>query len=90
MAPTRQELDVLSEAIREVNQEDGEKRKAEVKELVRKALSLQQQMNQAERQFNAEKAKFDKDLGKLLNRLQSFAKGEPDPVEEETPEQSGS
>lgn len=77
LKPHRQEFDVLKEALKEVSKEESEKKKDAAKELVRKALELQQRMDQAERTFNSEKKKFDKELGKTLNRLRNMASGRP-------------
>lgn len=77
LRPHRQELDVLQEALQEVSKEDAEKRKTEAKELIRRALDLQKQMDQAEKQFLGQKKKWDKELGKALKRLQNMANNRP-------------
>lgn len=77
LKPHREEFDVLREAIKEVSKEESEKKKVAAKDLIRKALELQGRMEQAERTFNAEKKKFDKELGKTLNRLKNMASGRP-------------
>lgn len=77
LKPHRQEFDVLKEALKEVSKEESEKKKDAAKELIRKALELQTRMDQAERTFNSEKKKFDKELGKTLNRLKNMASGRP-------------
>jgi hypothetical protein len=90
LKPHRQEFDVLKEALREVSKEEAEKKKDAAKELVRKGLDLQQRMDQAERTFNSEKKKFDKELGKTLNRLRNMASGRPlDDEEKEGEEKEG-
>lgn len=71
------EFDVLAEALKEVAKEDGEKRKQDAKGLIRQALELKSKMDQAERTFNSEKKKFDKALGKVMNRLKNMANGKP-------------
>jgi hypothetical protein len=77
LKPHREEFDVLKEALKEVSKEDAEKKKDAAKELIRKALELQGRMDTAERTFNSEKKKFDKELGKTLNRLRNMAAGRP-------------
>lgn len=77
------ESDVLTSAIKEIKDEQAEARKEQAKELVRKALELQGRMNAAEKQFKQEKARFDKELGKTLNRLNNFAAGKDDVDEDE-------
>ncbi len=83
LAPHRTEMNVLSEALKEIDEEDGKKRKQEAKDLVRQALELQKQLKTTERNFNKEKAKFEKQLGKLLNRINAMAKGEAPPEDED-------
>jgi uncharacterized membrane protein (UPF0182 family) len=75
--PHAQKVDILKEALREVSEEQAEKKKAAAKELVVKALDLKKQMDDAEKQFNAQKKKWDKELGKVINRLQNMAQGKP-------------
>jgi hypothetical protein len=83
LKPHREEFDVLKEALKEVSKEESEKKKVAAKDLIRKALELQDRMNTAERTFNSEKKKFDKELGKTLNRLKNMASGRPLDDEEE-------
>ena len=71
------EVDVLAEAMKEVAEEEAAKKKEAAKELLRKAKSLEAQMNQSEKNFLAEKKRFDKELGKVLNRLKNMAAGRP-------------
>lgn len=77
LKPHRQEVDVLKEALEEVTKEDAEKKKVAAKELVRKAMELQGRMNQAERDFLAQKKKWDKELGKTIRKLQNMVAGRP-------------
>jgi hypothetical protein len=77
LKPHRGEFDVLKEALKDVVKEDAEKKKDAAKELIRKALDLQSRMDSAERTFSSEKKKFDKELGKTLNRLRNMASGRP-------------
>ena len=77
LRPHREAVNVLQEALREVSKEDADKRKDSAKDLVRKALSLQNEMNAAERQFNGAKKKFDKELGKVIQRLTNMANNRP-------------
>lgn len=88
LKPHRGEYDFLKEAFKEVEKEDGEKRKESAKELIRKAKELKGRMDQAERDFNSQKKKFDKELGKTINRLQNMANGRP--LDEGTEEEGGS
>lgn len=77
LRPHREAVDVLKEALKEVNKEEAEKKKDAAKDLIRKAMELQGRMDAAERTFNSEKKKFDKELGKIMNRLRNMASGRP-------------
>lgn len=77
LKPHQTEFNVLTEALKEVSQEDAETRKGKAKEMIRKALELKRQMDEAERQFNSQKKKWDKELGKTLQRLQNMASNKP-------------
>jgi hypothetical protein len=86
LKPHTLEFDVLKEALAEVSKEDAEKKKLAAKELIRKAMELKNRMDQARNAFNKEQTRFDKELGKLLNRIKNMAVGQPaDEDEEETP-----
>tara|TARA_Y100000034_G_C6721861_1_gene319386 strand:- start:243 stop:560 length:318 start_codon:yes stop_codon:yes gene_type:complete len=75
--PHEQQVDVLKEALKEVSEEQAEKKKKAAKELIVKALELKKQMDDAEKQFTSQKQKWDKELGKVMNRLQNMASGKP-------------
>ena len=91
LKPHRGEMDVLKEALKEVTKEEGEKKKVAAKDLIRKGLDLQSRMNTAERTFNSEKKKFDKELGKVINRLKNMAQGRAlDEGEDEEENKEGS
>lgn len=77
LKPHHEEFDVLKEALKEVAKEDGETRKGKAKEMIRKAMDLKRQMDEAEKQFNGQKKKWDKELGKTLQRLQNMANNKP-------------
>ena len=70
-----EEVNALTSALKEINEERAEEKKEKCKELLRKALSLQSQMDQAEREFNASKKKFDNELGKVIRRLKGMDQG---------------
>lgn len=80
MQPHRQEFDVLKIALAEVSAEDAANRKEEAKKLIRAAMELKVRMEKAEKQFQREKASFDKQLGRSLNQLAAMARGETIPV----------
>ena len=75
--PHEKELDILNEALREVSEEKAEERKGKAKDLIRKAIDLQDQMNAARKEFEGKSKKWDKELGKVMNRLENMAQGKP-------------
>jgi len=80
--------DVLRETVLELDKEEKEKKKNELKELFVKAKGLVGEMVKAEKTFTTTKAKFDKELGKLVKQIQSFAKNEEDEEEKEEKEET--
>lgn len=84
---------VLREAVEEIQKAQAEEKKGQAKELVQKAMEIRGKMVAAERRFNSEVKKMDKELGKLLNRIESMAAGKPactcgdEPCSEETEEE---
>ena len=91
LKPHQQEFDVLTEALKEVAKEQGEERKRKAKEMIVKALDLKRQMDEAERNFNAQKKKWDKELGSALSRLGNMARNRPldEGLSEKTEESNG-
>lgn len=77
LKPHQQEFNVLTEALKEVAKEDSETRKGKAKEMIRKALDLKRQMDEAERTFASQKKKWDNELGKTLARLSNMANNKP-------------
>lgn len=82
LGPIAAQAGVLQSAIAEVAKEDAEARKTKAKELIRQAIGFGQQMDRAKRDFNAQVAKFDKELGKVLRQINAMADGK-EPTEEE-------
>ena len=81
-----QELDALSEAFDEVAKEQAEERKKQAKDLIKEGIGLVAQLKQKKREFESAYQKTDKALGKIMKRINSFAKGgsgEPETEEEE-------
>ena len=85
--PVEKKVDILKEALEEVSKERAEERKKAAKDLIRKALDLKKQMDDAENQFLGQKRKWDKELGKVMNRLNNMASGRP--LDEGSEEDSG-
>lgn len=75
--PHEKKLDILGEALKEISEERAEKRKDAAKELLRKALDLKDQKERGRKEFEGKSRKFDKELGKVMNRLENMAKGRP-------------
>lgn len=75
--PHEKKLDILSEALEEISKERAEKRKEAAKELIRKALDLKEQKDRAKKEFEGKDRKWDKDLGKIMSRLERMAQGKP-------------
>ena len=82
LQPHAQSINVLQEALKEITEEQAEAKKDKAKGLLRQALDLQKQMDDAERTFTGQKKKFDKSLGKLMNQLSNMARGGPTQPEE--------
>lgn len=74
---------VFAEAMREINEERARAQKERASQLIRQAIALREQMHHAERQFESQRRKFHKDLGKLVARIEALAAGKaaPDPDE---------
>lgn len=78
---------VFQEAMEEVNKKRADAYKAKAVALIEQAMDLRQKMDDAERQFNAQKKKFEKELGKLVNRIEGLAGGKsPAQIEAEEKE----
>lgn len=74
--------ELLKEVLGDLNKERSEKAKELVKAQLAEAVQLREQMHRLESEFNKNRAKFDKQLGKILNSLESALRGQP--VAEET------
>lgn len=79
--------DILTEAFDELKKEKAANAKVKAKELLSKAVELHSQMTAAKREFESKINKFDKELGKLVNRLKAFANGQQPPAEESSAQQ---
>lgn len=66
----------FADALKELNEERAKETKAKAKEFLSKAVDLAKKMGEAERQFNSQKKKFDKELGKLINNIESLSRGQ--------------
>jgi len=85
-------LELFKEVVQEISKERTDKAKAQdeaarwlnrqaAKEHLTKAISLREGMVKAEKDFNKEKQKFEKELGKVMNQIQGILPGK-EPQEE--------
>lgn len=74
--------ELFQSTLKEITSEREEKAKADAKQVLISAISLAEEWKKAEKNFYQQKAKFDKELGKLMNQLNGMLNGNA-PVEEE-------
>lgn len=77
--------DALTAAIAEVKAERRAEGLVKAKELVKKAMDLRVKQDKLKREFSAQDAKFEKELGNLLNTIQKMSEGGDTTQEETTP-----
>lgn len=76
--------DVFQEVVKEITDERMKEAKVKAKEHLLKAMQLREQMERARKDFDALYKKSEKELGKVLNQVESMLSGKP--VEEEQQE----
>ncbi len=75
--------DVFSEVLKEIKEERAKVAKTQGKELIVKAMALRESMAKAKKTFEAEYNKNEKELGKIINQIQSNLSGKaPDETQE--------
>ena len=79
--------EIFAEVVADIHKERAERAKVAAREQLLKAFELREKMSKVEREFLSQKAKFDKELGKMLNRLEASLQGRPPPTDE--PEAGG-
>lgn len=80
--------DLLTEVLGDLKKERSEKAKVLAKTQLTEAVQLREQMYKLEKEFEGARAKFDKQLGKILNVLEASLNGRQppaEPAEAETP-----
>lgn len=77
---------VLKDSLAEVVAEREEKARTECKAVILEAIGVAEQAKQAERQFASAQKKFNKQLGKLLGRLQGGGQPQEEEGDEDTEE----
>lgn len=79
--------ELFKEVLEEVNEGRKEEAKKRARDLLTQALDIREQMVKAERAFTGQQKKFQKTLGKLLNRLEAQLRNQPPPKEEDDKEE---
>ena len=75
---------LFQDTLKELTEEREKKAKEEAKTLMQKAMQLQEERAKARKQFQGADQKFEKELGKILNQINSMLTGkEPEPDQEE-------
>jgi hypothetical protein len=81
--------ELFKEVVADIRKEEEEKAKKEAREQLTKAIELSRKMAGLRKEFEAQEAKFNKELGKLLNRIENNLGG-PVTEAEETEGSEGS
>lgn len=76
--------ELFAEVLGDIRKEREEKAKVAAREQLTKAIELSEKMDKVKREFEGQYAKFEKELGKMLNRLESSLSGKPVVEEEKT------
>jgi hypothetical protein len=79
--------DILQEAMKEIKEERAKEAKVKAKDMLSKAIELHRSITKADQEWRSKIAKFNKELGKVLNKLESFGQGQPVVEEQTEPEQ---
>jgi len=83
--PATREL--FEEVVSDIRKEREQKAKEAAREQLVKAFELREKMHKVKKECDAQCAKFDKELGKLLSRLESGLSGAPAPAEDDQSEE---
>jgi hypothetical protein len=80
--------DILKEVMQEIGEERAKKAKEQARKTLHDAIALHEQFVVADRQYQAQKAKFNKELGKLIGSLKRTLGGQPtdEPPADEPPQ----
>lgn len=73
--------DLMSEVMRDIKQERANKAREQATKTLREAIDLHDKFMAAEQQFLQQKAKFNKELGKLVSSLNKAANNTGDAAE---------
>ena len=86
-APTK---DILTKVMDTIREERSKAAQAHAEKVLRQAMDLHQQAQAAQRRYEGERAKFNKELGKLVSTLKRMTAGQPEPEPEADGSQEGS
>ena len=78
--------ELLKEVVADLRSKREEAAKEAAKEQLVQAMSLREKMHKARQEFDRQQSKFEKELGKLLNRLEAGIRDEQAPTEEDEQE----
>lgn len=67
--------ELFGEVVKEIKEERAKEAKVKAKEQLIKAMQLREQMVKAEKDFNNQKQKMEKELGKVMNQIQGILSG---------------
>jgi hypothetical protein len=67
--------ELFGEVVKEIKEERAKDAKAKAKEQLVKAMQIREGMAKAEKEFNGQKQKMEKELGKVLNQIQGILSG---------------
>lgn len=67
--------ELFGEVVKEIREERAKDAKAKAKEQLVKAMQIREGMAKAEKDFNNQKQKMEKELGKVLNQIQGILSG---------------
>lgn len=67
--------ELFGEVVKEITEERVKASKVQAKEALTKAMDLRAQMHKAQKDFSNQQAKFEKELGKILNQVQGMLSG---------------
>lgn len=79
--------ELFKEVLQEVTEGRRQAAKDKASSLLKQALEIRENMVKAERAFQGNQQKFNKTLGKLLNRLEAQLRNQPPPQDEEAEEE---
>jgi 3-dehydroquinate dehydratase len=83
-SPAQGAGDALAAAVAEVKAERRAENLVKAKELVKKAMELRVKQDKLKKEFQAADAKFEKELGALLNTIQKMGDGGEADTQEES------